>query len=246
MLQSISHLYDDKIGALDGDVGHVEDLYFDDRSWAVRYLVTDTGSWLSGRKVLISPHAFRGLDRVGKRMVVQLTKKQIEDCPPVEAHKPVSRQYEERYFLHYGFPFYWQGDGLWGLSGFPIVNLTTQDQSDPLPETGNLTTPYQPNPLPVAGSVPATVDDPHLRSTQAVNGYQIMATDGTIGHICDFIMDDKSWAIQQLVVKTGGWLSGTKVLIDTPNVERISYEESLVYIRATREAVRQSPQLPVE
>ena len=64
VLQSINQLYDDRIGALDGDVGHVEDLYFDDRSWAVRYLVTDTGSWLAGRKVLISPHAFGGLDRV--------------------------------------------------------------------------------------------------------------------------------------------------------------------------------------
>ena len=231
MLQSITQLYDDKIGALDGDVGHVEDLYFDDRNWAVRYLVTDTGSWLSGRKVLISPQAFGGVDRIGKRMLVQLTRKQIEDSPLVETHKPVSRQYEERYYLHYGFPFYWQGNGLWGLSGFPITNLSPQD----LPQD-----------LGVAGGGPSAEDDPHLRSTQAVNGYQIMSLDGTIGHVCDFIMDDKSWAIQQLVVKTGGWLSETKVLINTSEVERISYEDSLVHVRATREAIRLSPPLPLD
>jgi len=231
MLQSINQLYDDKIGALDGDVGHVEDMYFDDRSWAVRYLVTDTGSWLAGRKVLISPHAFHGLDRIGKRMVVHLTKQQIEDCPAVEAHKPVSRQYEERYYRHYGFPFYWQGDGLWGMSGFPITNMP---------------------PVDLAGAVatedigPSESDDPHLRSTQAVNGYQLMARDGTIGHVCDFIMDDKCWAIQQLVVKIGGWLSGTKILIDTSIVERISYEESLVHVRANRDAIRLSPPQPPE
>lgn len=231
MLQSIMQLYDDRIGALDGDVGHVEDMYFDDRSWAVRYLVTDTGSWLAGRKVLISPHAFRGLDRVGKRMVVQLTRRQIEECPPVEAHKPVSRQYEERYFLHYGFPFYWQGDGLWGMSGFPITNLPAQDLSERLP---------------AADGAPAQADDPHLRSTQAVGGYQIRASDGTIGHVCDFIMDDKSWSIQQLVVKLGGWLSSSRVLIDTAVVERISYEESLVHVRSSRDDIRRAPPLPAE
>ncbi len=229
MLQSINQLYDDRIGALDGDVGHVEDLYFDDRSWAVRYLVTDTGSWLAGRKVLISPHAFGGLDRVGKRMLVQLTLKQIEECPPVETRKPVSRQYEERYNRHYGFPFYWQGDGLWGMSGFPITNLAV----DGAP-ADEVTAPV------------SDTDDPHLRSAQAVNGYQIRATDGTIGHVCDFIMDDKSWGIQQLVIKTGGWLSETKVLLNTADVVRISYEESLVYVSATREAIRQAPPLPPE
>lgn len=229
MLQSINQLYDDKIGALDGDVGHVEDLYFDDRSWAVRYLVTDTGSWLAGRKVLISPHAFGGLDRVGKRMLVQLTLKQIEECPAVETHKPVSRQYEERYNRHYGFPFYWQGDGLWGMSGFPITNLSADGVADDQAKTRISDT-----------------DDPHLRSTQAVNGYQIMAVDGTIGHVCDFIMDDKSWCIQQVVVKTGGWLSETKVLLNTVDVVRISYEESMVHVRATKGAIRQAPPLPAE
>jgi len=219
MMQSIHQLYDDKIGALDGDVGHVEDIYFDDQSWAVRYLVTDTGSWLAGRKVLISPMAFGGLDRVGERMLVQLTKKQSEDSPAVELHKPVSRQYEERYYQHYGFPFYWQGEGLWGMSGFPIYNVPV----DMPPATGVALVPK---------------DDPHLRSTQAVNGYQINATDGTIGHVCDFLMDDKSWAIQQLVVKTGGWLSEAKVLIEVSQVERISYEESMVYVRLTRDAIR--------
>jgi uncharacterized protein YrrD len=45
------------IRATDGTVGHVKDFYFDDKSWVVRYLVAETGSWLSSRKVLISPIA---------------------------------------------------------------------------------------------------------------------------------------------------------------------------------------------
>ena len=115
MLRSVKQLYGDKLGALDGEIGHVKDFYFDDQSWAVRYLVADTGSWLSGRKVLISPHALGSFEQAGKVLRVNLTRKQIENSPPIESHKPVSRQYEEDYYRYYGWPYYWQGDGLWGL-----------------------------------------------------------------------------------------------------------------------------------
>ena len=123
MLRSVKKLYGDKLGASDGEIGHVKDFYFDDQNWVVRYLVVDTGSWLSGRKVLISPHAFGRLHQAGKLLQVNLTRKQIEDSPSIESHKPVSRQYEEEYHRYYGWPYYWQGEGLWGMSGFPILEL---------------------------------------------------------------------------------------------------------------------------
>jgi sporulation protein YlmC with PRC-barrel domain len=226
MLQSIKKLYGDKLGASDGDIGHVKDFYFDDQSWAVRYVVADTGSWLTSRQVLLSPHAFGGLHQAGKVLHVNLTRKQIEDSPPIEWHKPVSRQYEEDYYRYYGWPYYWQGDGLWGMSGFPILELP-------------------PKPLP--GRRSAATDprhkqtDVHLRSTQAVNGYHIKASDGLLGHVCDFMMDDKSWAIHQLVVKTGHRFSGKEVQIPAAKIDRISYDDSTVFVNLTREAVEQSP-----
>src|SRR5271156_4894786 len=94
MLRSIKQLYGDKLGASDGEIGHVKDFYFDDQNWAVRYVIADTGSWLTGRQVLISPHAFGALHQSGKLLLVNLTRKQIEGCPPIETHKPVSRLYE--------------------------------------------------------------------------------------------------------------------------------------------------------
>ena len=121
MLQSIKQLYGKKLGASDGEIGHVKDFYFDDQNWAVRYVVADTGTWLPGRQVLISPHAFGSLHQAGKVLRVNLTRKQIEDSPSIESHKPVSRQYEEEYYRYYGWPYYWQGDGLWGMSSFPIL-----------------------------------------------------------------------------------------------------------------------------
>jgi hypothetical protein len=225
MLQSIRQLYGHQLAALDGDIGHVKDFYFDDRNWAVRYVVADTGSWLPGRQVLISPHAFGDLQPSGKLLPVKLTRKQIENSPSIELHKPVSRQYEEEYHRYYGWPGYWQGDGLWGVSGLPIA---------PLPL----------NPVAAEG-VPAIGPqlqraDANLRSTQAVSGYHLQASDGIIGHVADFMMDDQSWAIRELVIRIGHRLSGKNVQIPTNAVDRISYEESTVFVKLTRGAIEQS------
>jgi sporulation protein YlmC with PRC-barrel domain len=225
MWRNIKQLLGDKLGASDGDIGHVKDFYFDDKSWAVRYVVADTGSWLSGRRMLISPHAFGSFHQAGKVLTVNLTRKQIEDSPAIESHKPVSRQYEEEYYQYYGWPSYWQGDGLWGMSGFPILSMPPK----------NL-----PSEKTVASKSKHEPTDAHLRSTQSTNGYHIEASDGTVGHVCDFMMDDKSWAIGQLVVKTGHRFSGNEVLIPVSKVDRISYEKSTVFVKLTKEAVEQS------
>ncbi len=227
MLQSIKQLYEDKLGASDGEIGRVKDFYFDEQNWVVRYLVADTGSWLPGRKVLISPHAIGRLDQATKLLVVNLTRKQIEDSPSIDSHKTVSRQFEEEYYRYYGWPYYWQGDALWGMSGFPILELPPK----PLPSERAI----------LNGPLPENVDS-RLRSTQAVNGYHIQATDGTIGHIHDFMTDDQTWAIRELVIKTGHRFSGKEVQIPTSAVGQISYEESTVFVNLTREAVEQSPE----
>jgi hypothetical protein len=225
MLQSIKELYGRNLGTLDGEIGRVKDFYFDDRTWAVRYVVADTGKWLPGRQVLLSPHAFNS-PLADRTMRVNLTRKQIEDSPSIETHKPVSRQYEEEYHRYYGWPYYWEGDGLWGgMRGFPILELPPGFSPDKAP-TGS-----QPN-----------GPDADLRNTQAVNGYHLQATDGIIGHVCDFLMDDKSWAINQLVVKTGHRFTGKEVQIAISQVERISYKESTVYVKVSKEAVEKSPE----
>jgi uncharacterized protein YrrD len=226
MLQSIKKLYGEKLGAADGDLGRVKDFYFDDQSWAVRYLVADTGTWLAGRQVLLSPHAIGSLHQDGKVLLANLTRKQIEDSPSIESHKPVSRQYEEEYYQYYGWPYYWQGDGLWGMGGFPVLELPTK----PLPSERA-----------VAVDPQRETADAHLRSTQAVNGYHVKASDGIIGHVCDFMMDNQSWTVGQLVVKTGHRFAGKEVLIPVGKVDRISYEDSTVSVNLTKEAVEQSP-----
>jgi hypothetical protein len=216
--RSIKQLYGNKLEALDGEIGRVKSFYFDDQNWAVRYVVVETGTWLTSRQVLLSPQALDNAYPGGKVLTVKLTRKKIEDSPSLEWHKPVSRQFEEEYYRYYGWPRYWQGDGLWGMSGFPFVKLHTK----PLPtkQTAAIGPQHE-------------RADAHLHSTRAVKGYNIQASNQIIGHVCDFIMDDKSWAIRQLTIKSADELSGKEVQIPMYKVDRISYEESTMFVNLT-------------
>jgi hypothetical protein len=207
----------------------VKVFYFGDTNWAIRYVIADTGSWLSGRLVLLAPHAFRRLPSHGKVLLVNLTRKQIENSPSIETHKPVSRQYEEEYYEYYGLPSYWLGDAMWGLSDYPAVAPPTRP-----------TRPFWNEKTNASGTHESV--DPHLRSTQALSGYHIQASDGTIGHVSDFLMGDKSWAICRLVVETGHWFSGKEVLISLSKIDRISHEKSKMFVNLTKEAIHEEPE----
>jgi sporulation protein YlmC with PRC-barrel domain len=221
MLQNIKQLYGDKLAALDGDIGHVKDFYFDDESWVIRYLVADTGSWLTGRLVLLTPHAFGKLDQSEKTFHIKLHKKQIEDSPSIESHKPVSRQFEVEYYGYYGWPPYWDGGGMSGIGPIPVALPLLVDRIKPHQKHKHR-------------------EDKHLRSTQAISGYHIQTSDGEIGQITDFIIDEKGWTIRDLVIETGHWYSGKEILIPSSKVKQISYEETKVFVSLTKEDIQRT------
>ncbi|MBK9444229.1 MAG: PRC-barrel domain-containing protein [Comamonadaceae bacterium] len=132
MLHSTQEMKDYAIGATDGEIGHVVDFFFDDQSWVIRYLVVETGSWLMSRKVLISPFALQDADWMHKRLPVQITREQVKHSPDVDTQKPVSRQHEMAYADYYGYPYYWDGSGLWGdgLYAPQLVSRKDMDISD--------------------------------------------------------------------------------------------------------------------
>lgn len=232
MLRSTEEMQGYTLRARDGDIGTVADFYFDDERWALRYLVADTGSWLTGRSVLISPLAIAGVDWGAERLDLTLTREQVERSPDIDTDRPVSRQHELEYYNYYGWAPYWGGAGLWG----PVA--------------------YPPAPVPAAMPAPAPPvaererGDSHLRSAKEVRGYTIGALDGEIGRVGDFIVDDRDWAIRYLVVDTGGWLSGRSVLVTPQWIAGVSWEGARVDIDLTRDTIRNSPEFdpsrPVE
>jgi uncharacterized protein YrrD len=233
MLHALKDLKQFGIRATDGDIGKVTDVYFDDERWGVRYLVVDTGNWLPGRQVLISPFAVNGILAEDKVLTVSATKQQIEGSPDASTHQPISRQFEAAYSRYYGYPFYWGGTSMWGTAGVP--------QSHMPGSSGNY---IQPDPLLESGAPTLEAMDPadaHLRSSNDVKGYHIDAQDGDIGHVDDFLVDAESWAIRYLVVDTSNWWFGNKVLVSPQWVEAVSWAESKAVVSLTRDAIQNAP-----
>jgi hypothetical protein len=220
MLNKAKALQGYKLDSLDGEIGKAREFYFDDQHWAVRYLVADTGNWLTGRQVLISPYAVTAVNTEARTLTIDLTKKQIEGSPSLNSDKPVSRQFEEEYYGYYGWPMYWDGPYMWG--GEPIIMRDPQKRKH------------------AARGEKAW--DPHLRSTHDVTGHDIQALDGEVGHVEDFIIDDESWAIRYLIVNTRNWWTGKKVLISPRWIERVSWSELKVFVNLKRETIKQSPE----
>ena len=233
MLHSVSHLHGTTVVASDGDIGRVDEFYFDDEHWAVRYLVIDTGGWLAGRKVLISPYSVKRTDAQVRTLEVSLTRDQVERSPDIDTHKPVSRQHEADYLQYYGYPTYWGGVDMWGLGGFPLVAPAAGPMPGALP--GNVSgagdREQQQNP-----------EDSHLRSTKDIEGYHVQASDASFGHVEDFLVDLESWAIRYLVIDTRNWVPGSKrVLVATKWIDRIDWVDAKVHTALGKEAIRNSP-----
>jgi hypothetical protein len=223
MLRRCQTLLGLHLGAIDGEIGAARDLYFDDQKWAVRYLVADTGYWLPDRLVLISPHAVKAPDDNRKTLPVNLTRKQIEDSPPTTADQPVSRQYEREYYRYYGWPVYWSGPAMWGPGPHPIIYAPIRESEESVPQSAT------------------EAGDPHLRSLREITGYKIQARDGAIGDVNDLIIDDADWAIRYIVVDTGTWLPGKKILIAPSWIQEISWDRSAILVDLTQETIRQAP-----
>jgi len=220
MLIKVKALKGYSLRSLDGDIGSAREFFFDDQYWTIRYLVANTSSWLTGRSVLISPYSLTEVNQDVQEVSVLLTKKQIEDSPSIDSDEPVSRQYEGTYNGYYGYPNYWGGPYAWG--SYPYLE---RDRSR-----------WGPSILDDIGG------DPDLRSTNEVTGYNLLATDGEIGHIDDFILDDETWTIRYLIVATRNWWPGRKVLISPKWIQNVSWEEREVAIDLSREAIKAAPE----
>jgi hypothetical protein len=226
MLNIITHLKGFTIRATDGEIGTAGVLYFDDETWTVRYLTADTGGWLGGRQVLISPFSIVRVNWRERRVVVSLTREQVEHSPDIMTHLPISRQHETAYLGYFGYPNYWGGPYQWGPGYFPTA----------------LAVPAIESPEALAERAKAESKDSHLRSTGAVSGYDIQAIDGEIGHVCGFVLDDETWSIRYMEVATRNWWPGKKVLFAPGWIQRISWMSSKVHVGLTRQAIQSAPE----
>jgi len=231
MLRHESEIRGYAIHASDGVIGTVSDFLFDDTTWMVRWLVIDTGNWLPGLKVLLPPGALAEVNHIGHQFSVKLTKAQVGACPGIESDRPVSRQMESTIYKYYDLAPYWDNGAYLGLAGYgdgflpgtvlPLPKLTQKEKD--------------------LDEAQRRKDDPALRSAHEVTGYTILASDGEIGHVADFLVEDDDWSIHYLVVDTATWWPDKKVLISPFSVRKIEWKSGQVSLGADRQRVKDSP-----
>lgn len=205
MLVSLKKLRGSTVTATDGDVGQVKDVYFDGRSWVIRFLVVDTHPWLPlSQKVLISPIALDEFTSDEDSLKVSFAKDAIKSCPKVEEYETVSREFEKIYHDYFGYGYYWAGEGAWGEYAYPTALSNANVQPMASTDVDNLENVHieQTN---------------HLRSANEVEHYGIDAVDGKKGYIKDFIWDTYNWSLRYLVIDTRDWLPGGKKVLISPD-----------------------------
>jgi hypothetical protein len=224
MLRSLKDITKNyKLEALDGEIGKINDFYFNDIFWLIKYLVADTGDWLKEQLVLLSPITLGSPDWQSALLPVNLTKDKIENSPAIEKHKPVSRQFEDDLMKYYA----WPADFTYGIGSMNAVEMQliqARLQMDQEKKTAK-----------------EKSEDPHLRSAREVMGYDIQATDGPIGHIQDFIIEDRSWIIHYIIVNTKNFLAGRQVIISPNWISKVDWADYKVYITLDKESVKNSP-----
>lgn len=228
MKRNINSLLGYAVKGTDGEVGKVDEFYFDDRTSTIRYIVVKTGGWFSEKKVLISTEAFQHADWKSKTFSVNLTQKKIRDSPDIDTERPVSLQHEEFMRGYYSWPGYYGygSNGYWGLGMWGYPDAAEIEAEENLREM--IATEH-------------SGEDTHLRSTHEVTGYHIHATDGDVGKVHDFIIDDETWKIHFLVVETGNWFAGKKILFSPDRIKEINWKTGALIIDTTIDRVKDSP-----
>jgi sporulation protein YlmC with PRC-barrel domain len=222
MQYEVSSLIGYSMAAKDGIIGKVEDFYFDDERWTIRYLIVKTGNWLSGRNVLISTNTLTKASWKTGLFPLNLTIEQIQNSPDIDSNRPIYRQHEKTLNDYYSWGNYWEDGyylgGIWSVA--PVLDKEGLIERNKPDKPAN--------------------NDQHLRSCNQVSGYHIHASDGEIGHIKDFIVDDKTSQIKFIVVDTHNWFGGKKVLLDVKKITEVEWNNSKVFVDMTINSVKNS------
>jgi hypothetical protein len=80
-----------------------------------------------------------------------------------------------------------------------------------------------------------------LQSVKDLEGCELAAQDGAIGHVREVYFDDQLWVVRHLVVDTGGWLSNRRVLVSPHAVKAIARDNRRLELGLTRQQVQDAP-----
>jgi len=216
MNRSVKHLHTYTLVGRDGELGPVEEMYFDDEKWTIRYIITDLEEVPEKDRAAVSPVSVDDVDWKNRMIMVDLSRDDVAGSPEVDVEEPIGRHKERQLNSYYRIPIYWSGVGLWGNHVYPglLAGESLEDEED----RGD--------------------GETHVHGTKEAFGYKIEATDGQIGRVDDLVVEEKTWEIQFLVIGTGNWLPGKKVIVDTHWIDQVNWRDGTVSVSLPRNAIR--------
>lgn len=229
----LNELIGSTIVATDGELGKVKDAIFDDRTWAIRYLVVDAGSWLSSHEVVLAPQSVSRAQPSDDRLTVRLSEEEIRRSRSRANVDTVSDKEEELRKSYRGYGPDWQGvyPGGWGY--YPIGGPVAPAPREPASDV----------------SVERKRDEleqreVHLRSFQEVKNYNLCAGDDEFGHVDDLMVDENEWVIRYLDVDTLNYVPSKHVFLRPDDVSDLDWGEQLFRLRLSRDQVLGAPTAP--
>ncbi len=213
MLRSFRHqLCDLKVQASDGLIAEVNDVYFDEAEWHVRYLAT--GTWLDGRRVILPSAGLHSETWRGKVIETGLSKGQVRTSPDIGPDPPTRAQ-EKDLAEHYEWPAF--GEVIPHGVEVPADRIVQHSRRQ------------------------ARESDSRLRSLAVVIGYPVEATDGEIGKIDDFIVDDKDWMLRYAIVHTGVFPQARRTLVPLETFLPIDLDAAVFRVNVPGETIKHGP-----
>ncbi|EPX77919.1 hypothetical protein [Salipiger mucosus] len=226
MLMSFHDLRSYGIHATDKQTGSINDFYFDDHEWRLRYLVAHTGFFLTGRETLVGAARLGTPDTERMELPINLSAQELRTAEPGEAHQPANAQRHATHMLpDTGFwaPYLVATELFYTPSRAQELMAETRDENDTTEAED-----YQ---------------DMKLRSMVEVIGYKIAEKDGDVGSVCGFLIDPEDWTLQHVVVETGHWLPGRRVAITTRWIEAADWHEQRIHVEVSRQEIEEAPTL---
>lgn len=199
MLIAAKHIYGTPLEAIDGTVGTLYDILFDDQSWRLRHLVITTDRWFFGEQVLLDLAALDRADWSEPRVWLRLTKQQVRESPTIPSDRSLTQR--------------------------PTIELAQTLVAEA----------YSTN---IVDAEADAGSEPHLCSTKMLTGMHIQCADShQLGHIEDFLVDDQTWSVRDMVIDTRNWLPGKRVLIEPALVKSINWEDREVQLSLPRDQI---------
>ena len=212
--------------ATDAELGPIRDVYFDDGSWQVRYLILNSRKWLPGHRVLLTPKSVAGLDRAAKAIRFDLGFDEVKRAPSLLEHLPVTREHEVALHDFYGWPQYWLGSASLGLP--PLIDLN------------GLQSPLPPEEVVAGASSIQSQSEPGLQSYKDLRHFTIRGADGTsdFGFVEDFVLNYLEWTLPFVTVRPK---NGHTVLLPTGLIKHIDIEAKAICVTIDKEALDKYP-----